>query len=211
MKNVRFPVFSIFAIPVICFGAFGCSGSTTPSGASLPSVPPIGSTLTEVSSSAGLLDTSQLTVASTAMTDPNSSGATVLKYIETIIGVQDSTFQSLEPNGDVALKGEAWDETGNFYVLPFATTASIQSSYVGVAGTVDLVALHDGPGANYPLNGRSYATDSATLLYILASDTTQYHYSFIPSLGIMARMSEVPSAQSGQDPSSYWISSYSPK
>ncbi len=211
MTNLQPLVSIVFAIAIMSLTVWGCSSNLTSPPKPLPSVPTVGSTLTQVYFTPGDSEATVLTVDSATITDPNSSGAKVITLVESTIGQEDSTYQSFEPDGDIALSGQVWRPDGTFSVIPFATASTIHTSYVGAAGEVDLYAMNNGAGSLYPLNGASYSTDSATVLQIIASNTTQFHYTYIPSLGIVSRMVEQPSASSDQDGISVWIIAYAPK
>ncbi len=191
----------------------GCSSNTSaPPSQQTASIPPLGTTMTQVWNGSGYEVTSTITVNATGLHDPGESTATVLKFVEVDQeGNVDSIFQSYRSDGDVAVNNQDWGVAGTFYTIPFASTAPITSSYNDAGETVNLTEIHNGPGNSYTLNGTPYATDSATVEQSIGGQTTQFHYTLIPSLGIIARMVVEPDPASGQDGQSQWITAYTAK
>jgi hypothetical protein len=207
MKILRIPPSLFLALSAVGFVLASCKNTTTPPSTPPPLVPRYGSTLIQVYSSN---DTTTITVDSASVTDPNASGSKVLKLEELSIGQLDSMYESIEPNGNVALEVTGWGDPTAFYVLPFTTISAVNSSYTGANGLVNISAVGNGAGKSFLLNGTPYATDSATVFSINSNDTDQFHYSYIPTLGLICIENYQPGSAS-VEPWSRWIIAYTPK
>ena len=172
-----------------------------------PTVPTPGSTFVQVWYG-GYYDTSSVSVDSTVPGDPTDSGAKVIKLRENDKGQLDSTYQSFKSDGDVALEGTAWGAPGAFEVLPFVSKSVINSSYSDASGLVTVSAVSNGAGKDFNLNGIPYFTDSVTVFRTTGGLTDQFHYTYIPMLGLVSSVNYQPDSSGGSEGNNQWIISY---
>jgi len=208
MKILRIPA-SLFLLLLAGTQIFGCKSNSTSPSDTPPAIPTPGSSFSTLWNG-GYTITADDTVAATSLTDQDHSGSKVIKLIETINGQADSTFESFETNGDLAVMGTTWGAPSSFETLPFVSQASVNSSYSGSAGLVTISAAGNGPGKPFLLNGTEYLTDSVTVSVITANDTDRFPYSYIPALGLICIQNYIPGTSSGL-PTTQFLTAYTPK
>ena len=212
MKILRIPGSLLLILPILAM--WGCKNNSTspnaPSTNSSSKVPPAPGSSFSTLWNGGYLQTAYDTVATTSITDPDHAGSKVIKLLETVSGQMDSTYESFEANGDVALRGTTWGATNVFESLPFVSQTTVNSSYVGDAGPVTISAVGSGAGKPFVLNGTSYPTDSVTVSVINSNDTDHFPYSYIPALGLICIENYLPGSPTNV-PSTEWIIAYTPK
>ncbi|MFI5202768.1 MAG: hypothetical protein ACHQNE_10305, partial [Candidatus Kapaibacterium sp.] len=183
------PLFLLLAFASV--EVFGCKNNSTSPNSTTSAIPTIGSAFTMIWNG-GYSLTSYDTVATASLADPAHNGSKVIRLIETINGQIDSTFESFETNGDMAVMGSTWGDPGSFETLPFVSQSPMNSSFTGPAGLVTISAIGSGAGKPFLLNGTSYATDSVTVSVINSNDTDRFPYSYIPALGLICIENYVP-------------------
>ncbi|HET6402037.1 MAG TPA: hypothetical protein VFH95_11650 [Candidatus Kapabacteria bacterium] len=209
MKILRIPDALFLSSALASVLILGCKSNSTSPGSVPPSIPTPGSAFTMMWYG-GYSQTDYDTVAAAWLADPAHSGSKVIKLLKTTNGQTDSTFQSFETNGDVAVMGSSWGDPASFEVLPFVSQSPVNSSFTGAGGLVSISAVGNGAGKPFVLNGTSYATDSATVFSINSNDTDQFHYAYIPTLGLICTENYQPGSSSVV-PSSRWLIAYTPK
>lgn len=206
MKILRNQATLFLLLAITSMEVFGCKSNSTSPNAAHSAIPTIGSAFTMIWNG-GYSLTSYDTVATTSLSDPAHTGSKVIKLLETINGQTDSTFESFETNGDVAVMGTTWGNPSSFETLPFVSQNPVNSSFTGPAGLVTISAIGSGAGKPFLVNGTSYATDSVTVSVITPNDTSYFPYSYIPALGLICIENYVPES-AGQTPTSQWLTEY---
>jgi hypothetical protein len=183
------------------------SSSTSPSNTNTVPMPTIGSSYIKVDNSS---ITTFDTVKATTKLDSIHVGGTVRMVVETDAanGGKDTILESFLTNADLALEGASsgWGPVGKYVELPFVShtmvTDTFSNEYGGVFSHDSVVAIYNGAGKPFHLNGQTYPTDSVTVASFSQGTEIDYYYTFIPTLGIMAS-----TGNSGGY--SDWVTSYS--
>ncbi len=175
----------------------GCSSTSGPgnnNNTSLSSIPTNGSTFSlYTNSGGGFLDPTTYTVAASSKQHLSDSKVIMLIGLHSN-GQVDTSYESFESNGDVSLWSPTWNN-GAWSTLPFASRTAVNtSSDQGSGLKINSVAMGNGSGGKFTVpgvSGNPYSTDSVTVKQYtvdngVTDDSTIEHYSFIPTLGLIA-------------------------